>query len=151
MKYLNTQVTFAEIPDEITLCINITNCPFRCEGCHSPELRKDIGEELTLEALDALIKANEGISCVCFMGGDMFLTLLYKMAKNVHSTGLKVAWYTGNDYLRLEDIPNSYLFDYIKAGGYKKEFGPLTSKTTNQKMYKHVNGTWEDITYKFWK
>lgn len=26
LKYLNTQVTFAEVPDEITLCINITGC-----------------------------------------------------------------------------------------------------------------------------
>ena len=26
LKYLNTQVTFAEVPNEITLCINITGC-----------------------------------------------------------------------------------------------------------------------------
>ena len=38
LKYLNCQVTFAEVPDEISLCINITNCPNRCPGCHSPEL-----------------------------------------------------------------------------------------------------------------
>ena len=27
LKYLNAPVTFAEVPDEITLCINITGCP----------------------------------------------------------------------------------------------------------------------------
>ena len=34
LKYLNTQVTFSEIPDEITLCINITGCKVGCEGCN---------------------------------------------------------------------------------------------------------------------
>ena len=27
MKYTGTEITFAEVPDEITLCINISNCP----------------------------------------------------------------------------------------------------------------------------
>ena len=38
LKYVDSQITFREIPDEITLCINISNCPFRCKGCHSKEL-----------------------------------------------------------------------------------------------------------------
>ena len=38
MKYTDTQVTFSEFPDEIALCINISNCPWHCPGCHSPEL-----------------------------------------------------------------------------------------------------------------
>ena len=38
IKYLETLVAFAEIPDEITLCINITNCPCNCNGCHSSYL-----------------------------------------------------------------------------------------------------------------
>lgn len=45
-KYLDTQIVFAEIPDEITLAINITNCPFRCPDCHSPELQRNIGKDL---------------------------------------------------------------------------------------------------------
>ena len=45
-KYLDTQIVFAEIPDEITLAINITNCPFRCPDCHSPELQRNIGNNL---------------------------------------------------------------------------------------------------------
>ena len=27
------------------------------------------------------------------------------------------------------------IFDYIKVGPYVEELGPLTSKTTNQKLY----------------
>ena len=38
LKYLDTMVTFSEIPDEVTLCINLTNCPYHCPDCHSKEL-----------------------------------------------------------------------------------------------------------------
>ena len=58
LKYLNAPVTFAEIPDEITLCINITGCPLQCKGCHSPFLWEDTGEFLTIEMLDYLICKN---------------------------------------------------------------------------------------------
>ena len=27
LKFVDTMVTFSEIPDEITLCFNISNCP----------------------------------------------------------------------------------------------------------------------------
>lgn len=70
LKYSNYEVTFAEIPSEITLCINLTNCPHKCVGCHSPWLREDTGTPLTYGELIKLIKQNTGISCVCFMGGD---------------------------------------------------------------------------------
>ena len=46
VKYVNTEVVFEEIPDEITLAINVSNCPNQCPGCHSPYLREDIGEDL---------------------------------------------------------------------------------------------------------
>ena len=28
LKYVNTEITFAEVPDEISLCINISNCSY---------------------------------------------------------------------------------------------------------------------------
>ena len=55
IKYLETLVAFAEIPDEITLCINITNCPCNCNGCHSSYLSKDIGEELNNDVLQVFV------------------------------------------------------------------------------------------------
>ena len=51
LKYVDTKVTFAEVPDEISLCINISNCPNHCEGCHSPYLAEDIGTELTKDEI----------------------------------------------------------------------------------------------------
>ena len=46
IKYVpeDTSVVFLEIPDEICCAINISNCPHRCDGCHSQYLRKDIGD-----------------------------------------------------------------------------------------------------------
>ena len=49
LKYVDVMETFAEVPDEITLAINLSNCPHRCKGCHSEYLQKDIGEELTTQ------------------------------------------------------------------------------------------------------
>ena len=68
IKYYNTEVVFEEIPDEVTLAVNITNCQFRCPGCHSAYLREDIGHELNFKAIDELIEKNDGITCFCFMG-----------------------------------------------------------------------------------
>lgn len=36
MKYESTLITFTEIPDEISLCLNISGCPCHCEGCFEP-------------------------------------------------------------------------------------------------------------------
>ena len=68
MKFVDTQVVFEEIPDEITLCINVSNCVFHCPDCHSKHLWKDIGNILDEKSIDELIDKNKGISCVCFMG-----------------------------------------------------------------------------------
>ena len=50
VKYVDTLVTFAEFPNEISLCINISGCPNHCPGCHSPYLAQDIGEVLNKES-----------------------------------------------------------------------------------------------------
>lgn len=159
LKYVDTKVTFLEIPNEITLCINISNCPCHCKGCHSSYLAEDIGEKLTLDKIYDLIDNNEGITCICFMGGDSSpkeIDMFARCIKDLYD--IKVAWYSGKQELS-KDI-NLEFFDFIKLGPYKEEFGPLNSRTTNQRMYKIVldhydDGTsgyeLEDITYKFWK
>ena len=42
-------ITFSEVPDEISLCINISNCPIKCPDCHSKFLWENIGKEITDE------------------------------------------------------------------------------------------------------
>ena len=153
LKYVDTLVGFAEIPDEITLCINVSNCPCHCEGCHSPYLAEDIGEPLDLQHLTNLIDSNKGITCVCIMGGDANPSEVDDIAQNIkeYYPNLKVGWYSGRDYIS-EDI-NLENFDYIKYGHYDKDKGPLNSKTTNQVMLEisvvHNRIFKKDITSKF--
>lgn len=150
LKYLNTQVTFAEVPDEITLCINITGCKNGCKNCHSPYLAEDIGTELTFSELRRLIKHNSGISCIAFMGGDSKPERINALASFVtNHYQLKVAWYSGRQELSKDiELRN---FDYIKLGPYIEELGPLSSRTTNQRLYKVEKEVLIDITNKFWK
>ena len=168
LKYVNTKVTFSEVPDEISLCIEISNCPCNCRGCHSSYLAENIGKPLIYEEtynnktvincnpLSELIEANKGITCVCLMGGDSNPEYINILGRTIKCHKLKSAWYSGRQELSKEiDLQN---FDFIKLGPYIEELGPLTSKTTNQRMYKVVynhyeNGTagyeLNDITHKF--
>ena len=71
LKYTNTGIVFQEIPDEVTLAINISNCPCHCPGCHSQYLWEDIGLPLDTTALDDFIdEYGRDITCIAFMGGD---------------------------------------------------------------------------------
>lgn len=149
--YVDTKIVFTEIPDEITLAINISNCPCSCKGCHSSYLADNIGDPLLPEVLSELIESNKGITCVAIMGGDanprevdalaFYIKIIYD--------DLKVAWYSGRQ--ELSDSIKLKNFDYIKLGPYKEECGPLNEKTTNQRFYKVNNGTLVDITEVFWK
>ena len=160
MKYLDTMVTFSEFPDEISLCINITNCPHKCPGCHSPELWEDVGTELTPQELSKLIDSNKGITCVGFMGGkEEEINELSRFIKDKYPK-LKVGVYSGGYSVVRFDFE---VLDYIKIGSYMKEYGPLNNPNTNQKMFKLVPNSSKyikdknrfkemvDITYKFWK
>lgn len=162
LKYVDTKVCFQEVPDEISLCINLSGCPHRCEGCHSPYLQKDIGTVLTKDELDNLIKSNKGITCVCFMGGDGDIPVLTTLAWYVQTEyNLKTAWYTGLSWSpKSIERPTTHVFDFIKTGPYIKEFGPITDPNTNQRFY--TKGTqmhkmdanphmFYDTTDKFWK
>ena len=153
MKYVNTGIVFQEIPDEVTLSINISNCPCHCPGCHSKYLWEDIGTPLTPMSVDELIECyTPDITCVCFMGGDAepgYVNALAKHIRRAHP-GLRVAWYSGR-----ATIPSAIekdRFDYIKTGPYIKHLGALKERTTNQRLYKRMaDGAFTDITSRFWK
>lgn len=144
-----TGVCFEEIPDYISLGISISNCLGLCEGCHSPELRGNVGIELTFDEIDSLIERNKGVNCILLLGEgndkENFIKLV-KYIREKHNT-LKIALYSGRASIEKE---LEGLFDFVKIGPYKPKYGPLNSKTTNQRLYRIKNGVKEDITYKFW-
>lgn len=151
LRFLETKVVFREIPNEITLSINITNCPIKCKDCHSKHLWENIGSDLTITKLNHLIIENEGISCICFMGGDSntnYLNNLAKYIKNKYT--IKVAWYSGQD--SIDNMINLEYFDYIKIGHFNGK--PLNDKNTNQILYRidKLDNKWElvNITNKLW-
>lgn len=147
MKYVDSMVTFREVPDEITLSIDISNCQIGCKGCHSKYLWKDIGTELTTEELDKLIDANTGITCVAILGGDSAINDVIKSLKHIKERGLKSCWYSGR-FLTPGNILK-YL-DFIKLGPYNAECGGLDKPTTNQRFYEVRNQQLFDITKKFY-
>ena len=148
LRYASYNIVFQEIPDEITLAINISNCPNRCKGCHSLHLQEDIGEELTENVLFGLLNMyGNAITCVCFMGGDNSPKDILLLAKFVKQFQKKIAWYSGNS--KLYENAQHY-FDYIKLGKYVEELGGLNSPTTNQRFYRIENETMVDMTDRFY-
>ena len=153
LKYVNTGIVFQEIPDEVTLAINISNCPCQCPGCHSHYLWEDIGLPLNTDAIDAFVSQyGRNITCIAFMGGDGDPKGVDMLAQYIHEEHpqYKVAWYSGR--VRITSAVNKSDFDYIKVGPYLKHLGPLKSTTTNQRLYRQNDtGEFEDITSRFWR
>lgn len=153
MKYVNTGIVFQEIPDEVTLSVNISNCPCHCPGCHSKYLWEDEGTPLTFDEIDRLVaEYGSDITCVSFMGGDADPAYVNDLAVYVHEhhPRLRVAWYSGR--VRISKLVNRDDFDYIKIGPYIRHLGSLKDPTTNQRLYKRMpDGSFSDITSRFWK
>ena len=188
MRVASFDIVFQEIPGEVTLALNLSNCPCHCPGCHSQHLWEDIGEPLDEELLDSLISRYKGlITCVCFMGGDADPAEVLRLAEYIHRPAttdqlpttndqrpttndqrpIKTAWYSGrpalpeclsaNRSVSTMACPCDALsgialpFDYVKLGPYIEELGGLKSPDTNQRLYKRVGDSWEDITSLFWR
>ncbi len=147
LRYVDTDIVFQELPDEVTLAINLSGCPCRCPGCHSKHLWGDGGEELTPEALDDMVTRQcDRITAVSFMGGDASPRDVNRLASHLRSRfpKLRTAWWSGRTILsNYVDVRN---FDYIKLGPYLAHLGGLRSPRTNQHLYRVVGVTLHDIT-----
>ena len=137
LKCCSYDIVCQEIPDEITLAVNISGCPNRCPGCHSPWLWEDEGEWLTEEMLSVLMdRYSSAVTCFCFMGGDADPVEVERLARWIRNTSphIKTAWYSGK-----ESLPGGFditVLDFLKLGPYKQELGALKSPTTNQALYR---------------
>lgn len=133
MRYLSHQITFQEIPDEISLSFLISGCPLQCKGCHSTDSwNPNAGHLLTAEVLAGLIlKYRRAITCVLFLGGEWESENLISFLKLCKEQNLKTALYTG---LENVDSAISNELDFLKTGPWIKKLGGLGSKHTNQKL-----------------
>ncbi len=135
LKYTDYDIVFQEIPDETTLAVNLSLCPNRCPGCHSPQLWEDIGEVLDEAAIDMFIqKYGSAFTCISLMGGDNDPHAVDRLAQYIHSKGYKSAWYSGH-----QELPEGFVkehFNYVKLCPYIVSLGGLDHKTTNQRLYR---------------
>ena len=158
LKYVNTDIVFQEFPDEVTLAINLSNCPCHCPGCHSAYLWQDIGQPLTIHRLEELLseEAIPDLTCVGLMGGDAEPKSVSELARYLRQAHpeLKIGWYTGRTTIA-SDIDRR-CFDYIKVGPFLRHLGGLDSPRTNQRMFHLCAGptaepVMNDITARFRK
>lgn len=155
LKYANHDIVFQEFPDEVTLAVNLSCCPNGCPGCHSAWLQGDVGEVLTEERLWALAESYRGeVTCVALMGGDndpeTVMHLLRSLRRRSGDT-LRTGWYSGRAALPACFDPTCT--DYVKTGPYRADLGPLSQRTTNQRLYRisRQDHSLTDITHRFWR
>ncbi|MDR3061375.1 MAG: anaerobic ribonucleoside-triphosphate reductase activating protein [Dysgonamonadaceae bacterium] len=153
LRFINYDIVFQEIPGEVTLAINLSNCPHRCNGCHSPHLWENTGEILDENVLEGLLeKYGNAITCICFMGGDANPQRIVELAafSLLKTNGnIKTGWYSGRN--TLPETSFLQYFDYIKLGAYMEHLGGLDSVTTNQRFYRIEDVKMIDATNSFQK
>lgn len=149
MRYLRATIVFQEIPDEVSLAIEITGCPNHCPGCHSPELQEVRGSEITPELLTHW-EQTQGryITTYLFMGGDHYKDELIQLLGWAHQQGKLTGLYSGAAGM---DPDIAAHLDYYKTGPYEEARGPITQPGTNQQLWKRVGREWVDITSRMQK
>lgn len=153
LKFYDYTVTNSlEVPDEVCLNFYIAECQNHCPECFLTELR-EMTDVLLSEVYSDIMDAYSGrITCVCFLGEGRNTESEHKefsrLCEHIHSCGFKTCLYSGRD-CGVEEWMNC--FDYVKLGSYKSEFGDLSERTTNQKLYKKTSEGYSNITCLFWE
>lgn len=160
IRYASHEIVFKEVPDEVSLAFSITNCQGNCDGCHSPWLREDTGNDLEKDLPELLEKHKGKVTCICFLGEGNDYPALRRCLQKAKNAGYKTCIYSGKDSPPIFYMQNAHLVDYLKMGAYRKDLGPLTSPSTNQRMIRFVPGETTpygqafsaiDMTDWFWK
>ncbi|NVK51883.1 MAG: anaerobic ribonucleoside-triphosphate reductase activating protein [Flavobacteriaceae bacterium] len=133
MNYYQFDITFQEVPGEISLCFSITGCKLQCKGCHSTYLwNANNGKPLLKKNYLELLKQYKGYaSCVLFMGGEWHKEKLIEYLSLAKQNNFKTCLYTGE-----ETVPKAILNEltWIKTGKWITAKGGLDNPDTNQKF-----------------
>lgn len=150
--YTEVGLSHLEVPNESALCIYISGCPNHCINCHYPQLQlADYGSILMYHFTKIIDLYSFAATCTVFLGEgsctiDDRKELLYYCGF-AHARDMKTCLYSGRD-THIESWMQE--FDYIKLGRYDPKYGSLNVPTTNQRMFKKVQGKYIDITNQFW-
>lgn len=151
MYYAMAGISELEIPKEKSLVIYISECQNRCLGCHTPFLHYKYGDRLIDNFEDIFYLYYDYFDVLCLLGegkcGIEEKNEINYYCEFAHKYFKKFALYSGRD-CEIEDWMKN--FDYVKLGAYKEKFGPLTSKNTNQVLYKKSKDRFINITSIFW-
>lgn len=150
MYYHSLSIGFIEIPN-INSCLNIytVGCPFKCKGCHNPDLQdlyhKDRKELTIIDIITPIKNSNNFINGICWLGGEPlfqfkdFIKTNYKIKKELPN--ILISLFTGYTLDNIIiDYPNEYQeliklqLNYIIDGQWNGH--PLSDPNTNQKIYK---------------
>ncbi|WP_127717167.1 anaerobic ribonucleoside-triphosphate reductase activating protein [Halobacteriovorax sp. HLS] len=133
MNFLAVDITFQEVPNQVSLVISFTGCPVRCKGCHTKEMwNARNGVEFTNATFLNLMKKYRGlISCVCFFGGEWDEARLLELLIIAKNHNLLRCLYTGDEAVSKEILSE---LEYLKTGPWIQELGGLESPLTNQKF-----------------
>ena len=122
LKCYDYAVTFSEFPDEIALCLNISNCPCHCAGCSESYLKDNKGEDLTYGQQDSFLDSlllkykDYGLTLIGFMGGDAEHSIIVNISTYIKEKyNLKIGMYSGLDYIDLNLVS---VLDYYKIGRF---------------------------------
>lgn len=171
LKFYDYAVTFAEFPDEISLSINISNCPGNCGhvdengkfilDCSEPWLLGDVGEELTESKIDELIAIHPDCTVFGLMGGDSDHNDVVRISNYIHTKypNMKVGMYSGREFMNMKLLECLDLYKigrWIMPEGpvedwHKTNCGVLQFPWSNQLLFEKVGNLWYNVTYKFRK
>lgn len=130
-------VTMNEIPDKISLVINLGKCECHCKGCHSDYLWDTYEcDEQTPEELLSLIKSYKSVTnTVLFMGGNRnhmdFEEFAETVLKPLHNLGINIGIYLGA-WDAMDLFTACKYCRWVKVGAYREELGGLDNPDTNQ-------------------
>jgi anaerobic ribonucleoside-triphosphate reductase activating protein len=164
----DVQLSFNEVPGELSLLIPFSGCGLKCPSCHSSYLQDpSYGVIFNTDTLHQLIQKykSKPVSCICFMGGTNFYLLAHYLTV-AKEHGYRTGWYTGLTLSQLQDkivfiehpgqVYHSttcpyFLCDYIKTGPYIPERGGLENPLTNQRFFHITHHGLCDQTALFWQ